>query len=65
MDDEILMKYFLFCNSIHTLWNKAPEVLVPIYKRFKNLNEKEKEKLYCQYMCNKEKVEKIMNDMIL
>ena len=64
MDDEILMKYFLICNNIHTLWNTAPEVLVPIYEKFMELNEVEKKELYYQYMSNKEKVEKIINDMV-
>lgn len=62
-NEETLVKYFFVCNNIHTVWNSAPECVLPVYQRYLKLTKEEKNHLHLCYLKNKHKVHKIINNM--
>ena len=59
MDDE-LQAYFFHLYGVRHIRYAAPEVLIPLYQMFKNLNIKQKEELKKMYEKNKSKVFKLL-----
>lgn len=62
MEDEILA-YYLLTNGIRNFRYVAPELLLPIYKNYKNMDDDTRKKLISSYEKNRSKLNIIFKKM--